>query len=350
MPFDPASVAFLTRLQAERLGPRGETGISEPDRIADSLSGLLTEEDRQSTFEILFGSETSLPTPYESFHNYSLLSDLALAITVALRKFRDIDEVPMVGTLPIGAPLAFLLRVPDSAGHIVLVDTQFAVFANLLAKAGAQALLPSREMTKDSWSAALDGLEHPAAVRYVELMKATLGDGPVTAPSYLADSYWQSLAGELRTAIEVFVLAEPIAHLAMRHVDAAEPTPLYAVHRDAETYAWTRRQQAECFVMRLRLMEAVFEITGRPNKRLGYWAIELFLFSLALLQTIAARHRGETRRVAARPAEQMAWMREVLRRMEGEQSRSAALLERLAPIKLAFARHLNSALSQTEGD
>ncbi len=350
MPFDPASVAFLTRLQAERLGPRGEAGITDSERIADSLGGLLTEHDRQSAFEILFGSEMSLPTPYESFHNYSLLSDLALAITVALRKYRDIDEVPMIGTLPIGAPLAFLLRVPDSSSHIVLVDTQFAVFANLLAKACAQALLPARAMTTDAWTTALDGEEHPAVTRYVELMKATLGDGPATAPSYLADSYWQGLAGELRTAIEVFVLAEPIAHLAMKHVDSAEPTPLHAVHREAETYAWTRRQQAECFVMRLRLMEAVFEITGRPNKRLGYWAIELFLFSLALLQTIAARHRGETRRVPTRPAEQMAWMREVLRRMEGEHSRSAALLDRLAPIKLAFARHLNSALNQAEGD
>ena len=183
MPFDPASVEFLTRLQAERLGPRGGR-ITEPDRIADSLGGLLTEEDRQSTFEILFGSETSLPTPYESFHNYSLLSDLALAITVALRKFRDIDEVPMVGTLPIGAPVAFLLRVPDSAGHIVLVDTQFAVFANLLAKACAQALLPGRDMTKDAWTTALDGPQHPAVRRYLELMKATLGDGPATAGSH----------------------------------------------------------------------------------------------------------------------------------------------------------------------
>ena len=127
-------------------------------------------------------------------------------------------------------------------------------------------------------------------------------------------------------------------------------TPLHAVHRDAETYVWSRRQQAECFVMRLRLMEAVFEITGRSNKRLGYWAIELFLFSLALLQTIAARHRGETHRVASRPAEQMAWMRDVLRRMEGEQSASNALLERLATVKLSFARHLNAALSRAEGN
>jgi hypothetical protein len=345
MPFDPASVAFLTRLQAERLGPRHAAG-GEPDRIGEALSWLRTEGDRQSTFEILFGSETSLPTPYESFHNYSLLSDLALAITVALRRFRDIAEVPMVGTLPIGAPLSFLLRVPGSASHIVLVDTQFAVFANLLAKACAQALLPARDMTTDAWTTALDDPDYPAALRYVELMKAALGDGPATAPSYLADSYWQSLAGELRTAIEVFVLAEPIAHLAMRHNEAAPPAPLHAVHRDAETYAWTRRQQAECFVMRLRLMEAVFEMTGRPNKRLGYWAIEVFLFSLALLQTIAARHRGETGRAGTRPAEQMAWMREVLRRMEGQQSRSAALLDRLAPIKLAFARHLDSALSR----
>src|SRR5688572_9091340 len=166
MSFDPASVAFLTRLQAERLGPRRAAGGSEPDRVGDALGWLRTEGDRQSPFEILFGSESSLPTPYESFHNYSLLSDLALAITVALRKFREIDEVPMVGTLPIGAPLSFLLRVPDSVSHIVLVDTQFAVFANLLAKACAQAILPARDMTKDWWSAALDGPDHPAVVRY----------------------------------------------------------------------------------------------------------------------------------------------------------------------------------------
>jgi hypothetical protein len=348
MSFDRASVEFLTRLQAERIGPPGAGGI-DPDRIAESLGGLLTEGDRQSAFEILFGSEAALPTPYESFHNYSLLSDLALAITVAVRKFRDIDEVPMVGTLPIGAPLSFLLRVPDSPNHIVLVDTQFAVFANLLAKACAQALLPARDMSRNSWAGALDMPGHPAVDRYVELMLATLGGGPATAPSYLADSYWQSLAGELRTAIEVFVLAEPIAHVAMGHVDAAAPTPLPAIHSDAETYSWTRRQQAECFVMRLRVMEAVFELTGRPNKRLGYWAIEMFLFSLALLQTIAARRRGTRGRAASRPAEQMAWMREILRRMEGERSRALGSIDRLAPIKSAFARHLEAALNRGEG-
>src|SRR5829696_5575326 len=160
--FDPACVDFLRRLQAERLPPRDAVRASEPNHVDDALSTLLTEGDRQSTFEILFGSEASLPTPYESFHNYSLLSDLALSLTVALRKFRDIDEVPMVGTLPIGRPVAFLLRVPGSASHIVLVDTQFAVFANLLAKACAQALLPARNMSNDSWTSRLDRKEHPA--------------------------------------------------------------------------------------------------------------------------------------------------------------------------------------------
>lgn len=350
MSFDPASVEFLTRLQADRLGPRGAGGSGEADRIAESLAGLLTEGDHPSAFEILFGSDATLPTPYESFHNYSLLSDLALAITVAMRKFRDIDEVPMVGTLPIGAPLSFLLRVPDSHNHIVLIDTQFAVFANMLAKASAQALLPARDMSRNSWAGALGMPGHPGVDRYVELMLATLGDGPATAPSYLADSYWQSLAGELRTAIEVFVLAEPIAHLAMGHADTASPSRLDAIHSEAETYAWSRRQQAECFVMRLRVMEAVFDLTGRPNKRLGYWAVEIFLFSLALLQTIAARRRGSRKPAASRAVEQMAWMREVLRRMEGERSRSLTLLERLAPIKSAFARHLDAALHRREAD
>ena len=351
MPFDPGAVAFLTRIQSDRLGPRARADRRREeaeDDIPDALRGLLTEQDRLSPFEILFGSEKGLPTPYESFHNYSLLSDLALSITVALRNYRDLDEVPMIGTLPIGAPLSFLLRVPDSASHIVLVDTQFAVFANLLAKACAQALLPPRDMREESWTTGLSGANHPAVVRYVELMTATLGNGPATAPGYLADSYWQSLAGQLRTAIEVFVLAEPIAHLAMGHVRSAPPTPLPAVHWDAETYAWTRRQQAECFVMRLRLMGAVFDITDRPDKRLGYWAIEMFLFSLALLQTIAARARGDRAPVASRAAEQMAWLRDVLQRVEGEQSRSIALLDRLTPIRGAFARHLDVALTHAD--
>ena len=351
MSFDPGAVAFLTRIQADRLGPRLAKPTADEERVPDALRSLLTEADRQSTFEILFGSEAALPTPYESFHNYSLLTDLALAITVALRKFRDIDEVPMIGTLPIGAPLAFLLRVPDSASHIVLVDNQFAVFANLLAKACAQALLPPRDMKEQSWMEALENADHPAVIRYVELMMATLGNGPATAPGYLADSYWQGLAGQLRTAIEVFVLAEPIAHLAMGHVQSAPAAPLPAVHWDAESYAWTRRQQAECFVMRLRLMGAVFDITDRPDKRLGYWAIEMFLFSLALLQTIAARARGSRAPAAWRPAEQIAWLRDVLERVGGEHSRAIALLDRLALIKTAFARHLDAALARgDEGD
>jgi hypothetical protein len=345
MAFDPASVAFLTRLQAERLGPPKDRG-DVADQIAESLGGLLTEGDRQSAFEILFGSEAALPTPYESFHNYSLLSDLALAITVAVRKFRDLDEAPMVGTLPIGAPLAFLLRVPASAAHVVLVDTQFAVFANMLAKACAQALLPPADLSTQSWAATLDRPDHPATHRYVELMLATLGAGPATAPAYLADSYWQSLAGELRTAIEVFVLAEPIVHIAMRHIDTAPPAALPAIHRDAETYGWTRRQQAENFVMRLRVMEAVFELTGRRNKRLGYWAIDMFLFSLALLQTVAARRRGTRGAAASAAIEQSAWLRDVLRRMEGERSRALDLIERLAPARSAFARQLGAAVQR----
>jgi hypothetical protein len=100
--------------------------------------------------------------------------------------------------------------------------------------------------------------------------------------------------------------------------------------------------------MRLRLMGAVFDITDRPDKRLGYWAIEMFLFSLALLQTIAARARGDRDRVASKAAEQMAWLRDVLRRVEGEQSRSIALLDRLGPIRSALARHLDVALTHAD--
>ena len=317
MPFDPVSVAFLTRLQAERLGPRGEAGIREPDRIADSLSGLLTEEDRQSTFEILFGSETSLPTPYESFHNYSLLSDLALAITIALRKYRDIDEVPMVGTLPIGAPLAFLLRVPDSVSHIVLVDTQFAVFANLLAKAGAQALLPSRAMTKDCgaprWTAGSSSRD--------ALRRADEGDA----------RRWPGDSAELPRG---FLLAEPGGGAAHgdRSIRAggAHRAPGDGARRHSGADATLRRAPGRRNVCldapaagRVLRHAPASDGSGLrdhwpPEQAPGLLGDRALSFSLALLQQIAARHRGETRRVATRPAEQMAWMREVLRRMEGE--------------------------------
>ena len=320
MAFDDDSVAFLSHVQRDLLGP------ARP-----------YEAQRRA------GDVTPVPTPYESSDNYSILAEVSRNIVAALRQHLEFPDPPLVGTLPLGEPLALLVAVPDSSRHLVIVDIELAVFANLLAKAAAQGLLPAPDGTVESWTKALGDSSHPAVKRYLELMIATLMSRPAAAPQYLPDGYWEGLALELRTGIEVFVLSEPIVHLAMGHAEGARPVTVADIHQDVESYVFTAEQRAEAFAMRLRVMAAVFEQGGLPNKALGYWAIELFLFSMVLLEAVEAARFGR-RPGPSQHAEEMAWLRAVVGQMEGPESRSIAMLERLAPLKDAFARHLDLTL------
>src|SRR5688500_7182233 len=145
MPFDPQSVAFLRLLQDHLLGPVPEdkdARDAEADRI---MLAALSEEERTLVGASM--DHVPVPTPHESETGYSILSDLAEEIVSALSEDFVLPDPPLVGTLPLRWPTSVLVRVPDSAKHLAVVDIEFTTFANLLAKACAQALLPPADMS-----------------------------------------------------------------------------------------------------------------------------------------------------------------------------------------------------------
>jgi hypothetical protein len=134
-----------------------------------------------------------------------------------------------------------------------------------------QSLMPMPDGSEETWKTALAGHEHPALLRYVELVAASLESGPASAPQYWPDAEWAGVMTQLRTAIEAFVLAEPLVHLALRHPEASERLPLSDVHPEAESYLWSEAQRNTTFVMRIAATAAVFDNKGF-DESLGCWA------------------------------------------------------------------------------
>jgi hypothetical protein len=81
------------------------------------------------------------PTRFERPHQYSILRDLKAAIErAATRLDVELPVTPVIGTLPTRQLEPLMLPVPGTADEVVLVvDGQLLTYANLLAKAVAQA-------------------------------------------------------------------------------------------------------------------------------------------------------------------------------------------------------------------
>ena len=345
---DPQSVAFLTRLQEDLLGPEGRRDESIELESARLVFAGIPEDQQASARDAFRFPDGALPTPYENADSYAILSELTTLIVAALAEDRRLEDLPLVGTLPLGRPKALLLRVPDSAKHVVVVDSGATVFANLLAKACAQGLLPGPDGSEDSWIAALAAPGHPGVLRYIELVTATLGSGPAAAPQYWPGAEWTELMIQLRTAIETFVVAEPLVHLALGNTATAERLPVPTVHPDAESYLWSEAQRVETFVMRIGVTAAVLETKGF-DKPLGYWGIEMFLMTLVLIEHLQATRFGLEPPSNTYAVQELGWLQQVLEHAEGPESRSLAVMDRLQPVAEAFVGRAHLALGPLTG-
>ena len=335
--FGPRSVAFLLRLQEELFGPLTRSHESSDAEARRIVLAALPETDRAIVAAAPIPDDP-VPTQYESPENYSILTDVAGQILAALAEDATLPDPPLVGTLPVGWPTAILLRVPHSTDHLVVVDVQFTVFANLLAKACAQGLMSDPDdLSKEAWTRGLENPTHPGVQRYVELMTATLHEGPAGAPAYWPDAEWSGVASQLRTAIEVFVMAAPFAHLAMGHTEGAPVLSMSALHPTAESYDWDESHRAGAFLLQVAVAASVFDRQGF-DKSLGYWAIDIFLRSIVLIEVLQAEARGVEAPSGTSGQEALALLRPVLVQAEGAESRSSAMLDRLSPIADAFLR------------
>jgi hypothetical protein len=343
-PFDAESVAFLKHLQ-DALSSNSKQAQPDVDDEAERLIlPVLLAKDPAGGLEAaaVFSQSDSLPTAHESRFMYPILAELAGQICEAIAEDRPIDEPrPLIGTLPLGWPTAILLRVPATDKHLVLVDPSFPTFANLLAKACAQALVPIFSAApNEAWPISLRSGTHPGVRRFIELMQASLRHVPASAPQYMPDPSWEPLASQLRAAMEAFVLAEPYAHLSAGHCHQAPPLTIPAVHPQAESYLWSEQQRAEAFFLRLAIVASVSDRQGYQDKRLAYVAIHMLLLSVVLLEQCQATLRGEAVPEDTIAQNEFAWLRPTLLRVEGEESPTAALLDRLTPLAETLIEHL----------
>lgn len=324
---------FLYRLQQDLLGPPDDQDAIDDEATRILLAGV-PEPERDSAARNLTLDAGPVPTPYEWPQEYSILRELADDIVTAFAEDVILPHQPLVGTLPLGWPMALLLRVPHSSTHIVAVERTFTTFANLLAKACAQGLMPPPGIdTLDGWKAWLASGTHPGVNRYVELITATLQHSPSAAPPYWPDPEWSPIAVQLRTAIEVFVMSEPFVHLARLDREPSPVLPLVAVHPDAESYNWEEPQRAGAVALRVAITASVFDKYSY-DKPLGYWGIHMFLITMVLIEWLQARRRGKPDPEGTFAQQELGWLRFVLE--EAGDSQAIALQERLQPVRDAF--------------
>jgi hypothetical protein len=347
MDFDSESAAFLLLLQRDLYGP------SEADREAESealriLATQIPDDERTAAAKAVTLADVPVPTPYESPVAYSLLTEIADGLVAALEEDVRFPNQPLVGTLPLGWPTALLLRVPNSTKHVAVVDRSFTVFANLLAKACAQGLMPVQDDDSiEAWKAGLESGSHKGVQRYVELIAAMLQGEPSSAPAYWPDAAWSPIAVQLRCAIESFVIGDPFIHVALGHAQATPVRP-GGIHARAETYEWTESQRAEAFVLRLAATASVLDRRGY-DQALGYWGIEMYLRTRVFLEASTEDRRVHAYASGERAEEGLASFRPVLAGITGERSRAIAMLTRFDPVADAFLTQAGLALSDDAG-
>jgi hypothetical protein len=241
-----------------------------------------------------------------------------------------------------------LVNVPDSLRDIAIVDVQFTTFANLLAKACAQALMPPRpNASAEEWRASLNSGEHPGVQRFLELMLATMTRTPSAAPAYLPADEWSGLAAFLRTAIEVFVLADPFVHVALGHSAGADLVDLTTVHPEMRSYLFSQAQRTRCLFLRVALTAGVLKRHGYQDTALAYWGLDMFLFTIALLQGAQSLRRGDDPEEDTWAEQERKWLVQLVEHPDGPGPRTARSFGDLAPVQEIFAKQLLLAMDES---
>lgn len=231
------------------------------------------------------------PTPFERPHQYSILRDLQAAIErAALRLDVELPVTPVIGTLPTRQLEPLMLPVPGTADEVVLVvDGQLLTYANLLGKAVAQALpLASFDEAVDGWPEAGDwddlvDLDGTATRRFLELMFASISSTPGNAPSYLPETSYEQVAGDLCESMELFLVGREYARLCEGDHLSARPQPRVAHGETFEALAWTGEQEERADCLGLALMLVAADDNGQ-SLRWAYWSADVLLQSFGLIR------------------------------------------------------------------
>jgi hypothetical protein len=220
-----------------------------------------------------------------------LLAPIAADVVALAREVCEEPGLdPACGSLPLGQLEGLVIAVPDEPlTQIVVTDEWFPTYANLLAKVLAHILVGLDAGEADSLL-----LGSPVVSRFLEMMLATLNGRPSDAPQYYPDQEptYLRLVQALRTAIEAFVLARLVAHVALDHHGRA---PLFPVSLPGATVHARRFEQgqvteADAAALLITLRLPALDGAGA----FAVAAVDVFLATLAMLDAARALQASES--------------------------------------------------------
>jgi hypothetical protein len=303
-----------------------------PERLRQKsleLSACEFDRYRAALFEGLARDEAApRPTRFERPHQYSILRELKQAVERAVTRLAfDLPDRPVVGTLPTRSLEPLMIRVPGSGDVVIVIDGNLLTYANLLAKAVAQALPPDATENPDllppkspGWERSIDR-SGAGRQRFRELVFATLAGNPAAAPPYLPDARYEAAAAELCDFMELFVLARAYARIVEGdHRSAA--VRRRAVHGQSfDAIAFTPGQEVKADCMGLALLLAAADDQG-ASLAWAVWAADVLLASFAILDRArwlrgAAAGRALPTPMPAVHDDRRRLLRDLLRNWEG---------------------------------
>ena len=221
-----------------------------------------------------------------------LLAGIAAAVVELAREVCDEPGLDVTcGSLPAGHLEGLVIAVPDQPlTHIVVTDEWFPTYANLFAKVLARVLIGVEAGDED-----VLGLGSPAVSRFLEMMLATLNGSPSDAPQYYPDQEptYLNVLQIVRTAIETFVVARLVAHVALDHHERAPllPVSLPGTSVHARRFEQEQVKEADAAALLITLRTPGMDGAGP----LAVASVDLFLATLAMLD--------DARELAARAGE-----------------------------------------------
>jgi len=221
-----------------------------------------------------------------------LLADIAVGVIELAREVCDEPGLEVTcGSLPTGHLEGLVLAIPDQPlTHVIVTDEWFPTFANLLAKVLAHAFVGL-----EAGDADVLGLGSPAVSRFLELMLATMNGRPSDAPQYYPDQEptYLNVLQIVRTAIETFVVARLVAHVALDHHGRAPllPVSLPGTSVHARRFEQEQVKEADAAALLITLRTPGMDGAGP----LAVASVDLFLATLAMLD--------DARELAARAGE-----------------------------------------------
>lgn len=350
---DRLAVTYLESLEANLYGDRDDQDAIEQaaERIVTdtALRRYAAEREQSSVDRFMealghyWSLPSSPPTKHQDRIGWRVLSDVCLRVRTALEEDGPLPVRPVFGTIPLGYPCGLLVCVPRSSHSLILIDDHLPTFANLIAKAYAQALPLSQDGggvdLQPDWAAGLTS-GHPAVMRFLELLDAAAFGVPSAVPSYLPDSRWDTTSSVLRLGIESFVLAEPYAHIRAGHLDASEIVSLPHIAPSVRGHRFSDEQRLEAFLLQVATVASVAD-HERHDQRMAYWGVEVFLDTLVMIDRVR-RFRDSY------PPPEDGGCSEEKRRLKLRQVLLAlgrqdviALMDAMRPITRAFSAHVD---------